>query len=949
MAGRRITPGVFLLLVFLLCGLSMALLQTYLFHRNADREIDLTFQDTDRILEQTEADTSGELDSYELIHAAKARMARYYIRNDEDTGYSALSMKNLRRLLDVENVYLVGADGRVVNSASLSSIDSFAEGDIPYFSQMQEIAGTEAVSKIAYFDVRDREDPETVVQRSFCAVSFTNGYFVVVEDDASGLLSRPDGPGFLEEVLPRITLGRNGFVFSVSWGGYVSAFSDEGETPIRNVAGLGIRLNDLKDGLRRTLVLQGDSYYCGVKYYSGQQLYVICAIPSGELTGNVVVVTAVPLFVVFVFLSLQLLYARQLAGGRLHFQRRALLLALSILFTVAASLYTQVLYAMYLQAQSNAQEADALARSLEQNEETQKRTSEEYYSDLENLTTLAARFISNNTEQITRRNLSDIARDLGAEHALLYDSSGEVILSDAYYKGMRLSASTRDLSYEFRKVLTGTPVLAQRRIDEDYLDQPYRYVGAIVTDENDELNGFVQLAFSPELLGSSLRESTVETLPSTFSGRNNAFAFIVDGAKKTFLYYPHEDLIDEPVADHGLTEEVLRDGYFSWKMFDGEVRLLYSRIWEEKLILTAASVGTVIRESLSRGIFISFAGIGAHLLFFFLTLLAFGRDKSPAGEKGAKEQAAAGRIGRLIRISFLIFTGAVSAVILLKDLLLADTGVMLRLLNGYWNTGVHVFSITACWIDVCIIYFAVSLVLLTLEMTGRLMNPRGKTIVRMLVSFLRYLSVIGAGFHCARLLGVRTDTLLASAGILTVVLGLGAQSLVTDILAGFFIIFEKAFKVGDIIRVGNESWRGRVLEIGIRNIRVMDMDENTIKIIHNSSFDQIVNLSDLPVFAYTTIGTEYGEDLERIEKILSEELPKIHERIPGAVEGPLYRGVSELGDSAVVLKFATQCRNEDFFRVRFAVNRELKLLFDRYHINVPFPQIVVNRREEGEA
>ena len=245
------------------------------------------------------------------------------------------------------------------------------------------------------------------------------------------------------------------------------------------------------------------------------------------------------------------------------------------------------------------------------------------------------------------------------------------------------------------------------------------------------------------------------------------------------------------------------------------------------------------------------------------------------------------------------------------------------------------------------VYFAVSLLLLTLELTGRLMNSRGETVVRMLMSFVRYIAVIGTVFYCARILGAPTDTLLASAGIMTVVLGFGAQSLVTDILAGLFIIFEKAFKVGDIIRMDGENWRGRVLEIGIRNTRVRDIDENSIKIIHNSSLNQIVNLTDEPTLVYTSIGTEYGAELERIEEIIRKELPGIHERIPAAIEGPRYSGVYDLGDSAVILRFVTSCRNEDYFRVRFDVNRELKLMFDRHSINVPFPQIVLNHGDNS--
>ncbi len=962
------------LVVFALCGLLMYLLQSRLFYKNADREIDLTFRDMDRIVEQMEADSDQNYDSYELIHSAKAKMAKYYIRNDEDTGYSASSMKKLKQLLNVTNVYLVDGGGKVTYGAEKSAIDDFVNGEVAYFDKLQEVAGTNGTAPFEYAWVREDEDGDVAAYHSFCGVSLNNGRYVVIEDDAEGLYELQDESSSWEAVLPRITLGRNGFVFALGWDGWVSSFSDPDETQITYVTGLGIEMSDVRDGFRGTLNLQGDDYYCGAKYYSDEQTYVICAIPSGEITSNVLVVTAVPLFVAFIFLSLQLLYSMMIVGERdekdsdgnpipfrkFLIKKMAMLLVLSVFFSVGSSLYTQVLYSMYLQAYSAKLEAEVLAQSLSSNDELQRKTSEEYYTDLGNLTTLAAKFISNNP-QITRKNLADIARNLGAEHVLLYDRTGTVILSDAYYRDLKISMNPRELSHEFTKVLTGTQVLAQQEVDETYLEKPYRYVGAIVTDEDDELNGFVQLAFDPDYLATSLRETTIESLPSTFSGRNNAFAFIVDGEKKTFLYYPSADLTGESVADYGLTDEMMLDDYYSRTHFDGEERLLYCDFWDDDIIFTAASVNVITMESVSRGVLIAIAGIVIQLLFFAALLFIYGDDPADDDDDDMRdvpeerviedhrtlvEKVAASRIMKLLRVSFFAFTGVISVIMLLRELLFGGNEVLLDLLNGRWNTGVHVFSVTACWISICMVYFCVSLVLLALELIGKLMNSRGETVIRMLISFTRYIAVIGTGFYCAGTLGAATDTLLASAGILTVVIGLGAQSLVTDVLAGLFIIFEKSYKVGDVIRIDGESWRGRVMEIGIRNTRVMDIDENNVKIIHNSTLNHIINLSELPTYVYTTIGIEYGESLQRVEDVIARELPGMRGRIPAAIEGPRYSGVSELGDSAVILKFATLCRNEDYFRVKFAVNRELKLMFDRNSINVPFPQVVINKREE---
>ncbi len=958
------------LVLVVLCVVLMYILQSHLFYINANKEIDLTFEDMDRIMTKVAESSDDMYDSYEMIHAAKAKMAKYYIRNDEVTVFSTTSMKRLKELLDVYNVYIVDSEGNVTYSAVPSDITNLGDIDIgggSFIEVMHEVIGTNNASEVEYFIF---ENEDQLGLHSVCAAFLGNGGYVVIEDDTEGLAKQQGVSGTWDVVLPRVTLGKNGFVFAVTDTKYVSAFPSGDGDAVDAVSKLGISMDTLVPGLRGTLRLKGRDYFCGVEYYDDYGVYIICAIPSGEITSNVSVVTALPLFVAFIFLSLQLLYSLMLIGEprerdsegkqeplRLFlFKKMAVLLVLAVLFTVVSSLYPQVMYSMYIQADSNKEEADALDQLLSENEETQKQTREKYYKDLENLTALAAKFISDNPSQIKRKDLETIARYLGADHILLYNKNGTVILSDAYYKGLKLSSDPEDMSYEFRKVLTGTPVLAQSEVDETFLDKPYRYVGSIVTDSKDEVNGLVQLLFSPNYLRASLSDSLVETVPATFSGSNNAYAFLVDSEKNTFMYYPDEDFINKPIEYYGVNDEMMRDSYFSIEWFAGEKRLLYCDFWGDDIIFTVASISNIVMESISRGIYVSLIGILIQLLFFFGILLMNGESPvitENAGEnqwtledqRRLVERLASGRINKLLRISFFVFSGVIFIAYIMKDILFRNSNVLNLLLNGNWNNGIHIFSITACFMVVCILYFNVSLILLILELIGKLMNSRGETVVRMLISFTRYIAVLGLIFYCAKLLGAPTDTLLASAGLLTIVVGLGAQSLVKDILAGLFIIFERVYKVGDIIMIGGESWRGRVLEIGIRNTRVMDMDANTIRILHNSALDQIINLSELPTCVYTTIGTEYGDKLTEIEDIIAKELPDMHERIPQAIEGPIYRGVTALGDSAVVLKFMTKCRNEDSVIVGNAVNRELKLTFDKYNINVPFPQVVINNRE----
>lgn len=223
---------------------------------------------------------------------------------------------------------------------------------------------------------------------------------------------------------------------------------------------------------------------------------------------------------------------------------------------------------------------------------------------------------------------------------------------------------------------------------------------------------------------------------------------------------------------------------------------------------------------------------------------------------------------------------------------------------------------------------------------------KGITIVKLLESFIRWIIVIVTIMLVLAAWGVDTSTLLASAGILTLIIGLGAQSLVADIVAGIFIVFEGEYKVGDIVVI--DGWRGTVKEIGIRATKIVDAGGN-IKIINNSNISTIINQTQDLSVAKCTMSIDYEESITRVELVLRDNLEEIKKQIPAIVEGPYYKGVSELAASSVNLLFVAKCKEEDIYQVQRDLNRELFILFNREHIGIPFNQVVVSQREIADA
>lgn len=219
------------------------------------------------------------------------------------------------------------------------------------------------------------------------------------------------------------------------------------------------------------------------------------------------------------------------------------------------------------------------------------------------------------------------------------------------------------------------------------------------------------------------------------------------------------------------------------------------------------------------------------------------------------------------------------------------------------------------------------------------MLKRGRSLASLLSSFAKYLGAIVLIFAALGTLGVDTAVLLASAGILSLVVGLGAQPLIEDIFAGIFIVFEKTFEIGDIIVV--DGFRGTVKEMGIRTTKIEDAGGD-VKVVNNSDIRTLINMTSKLSTAVCDVSIGYAEDIEKVEKVLAEHLAEIKAKCPAIVNGPNYVGVQSLAESAVVIRIIAECNETMRYQVQRDINREIKIILDRNGIEIPYPQIVVH-------
>ena len=224
-------------------------------------------------------------------------------------------------------------------------------------------------------------------------------------------------------------------------------------------------------------------------------------------------------------------------------------------------------------------------------------------------------------------------------------------------------------------------------------------------------------------------------------------------------------------------------------------------------------------------------------------------------------------------------------------------------------------------------------------------DSRTETIHLMFASFIKYLiAIISIIILLIIWLGQEyVSNILTGVGVLALIIGLGAQSLINDILAGLFLVFENHINVGDVVSIG--SWRGTVVEIGIRTTVLVDLAGNE-KIVSNSSITEFINLTNELSVAAVEIGVDYSTPVEKLDKAVNDSLKDLQKLIPEIVEGPTYLGITELSDSAIFFKVIAKVKEEDRFAVQRSMLRFYKQVLDDNDIRIPFNQITISNRIE---
>lgn len=949
------------------------------------------------LLESAAQESVEEAKSYDAIYSSKAASVAFMAKNDAGYAATDAKMRELQELLGVDNVMIVERSGKIVAQAQ----DTKADFSRARFNQLRSVLDGKKAKAVEVDD-----SAQDWLDRYYSA-AIDSQRMVVVEQDPSELRTLQDNSGSVKSVLGNIVIGQGGYIMAVSAKDYTVQYHPQSNLIGNDSLDEGLDVAQLEDGNIAWMDFNGQRIYAQVALID--DMYYIAVVPQDVMNWGMGITVGVIAFVFLAVMLVVDVYAvftlredeqrlrrktrewvdrgeggefnpRKLGFNPHVTKKAAIMTLLGFLTIVGVSFYMQTLFSLSNQSVINKQGAAEVSETIQVANERMDELKAQYKERYLSKTKVAAYILDANPSLRTRDKLQDLADVLQVQYLLTYDVNGDMDATNAPFSNYSLGTDPSQSSYEFRKLLQGAEYVVQDAHEDEISGDLRQYMGVPLHSKDGEVNGIVQLGIRPTHLVDLLKNVQIDHVIDSVQVGNGGFAFAVSKDDGTIVYYPDDRVQGKNATDVGLTQEQLKGDFNDYLTINGQKCYASSVETDSYYVYVTSTEGVLMAQRGPLTLIVAIVSFICQLLIFLL--VAIGRkDKfmeetlaasatqaegdgrvfdmeMPDGSTMRNESAVSRWLGKslgwhelspeqktgaVLRVLLGIMVVVVFVAVMFRDQIFNSSSVFSYILGGTWERGFNIFAVTAAIMFICVAITLVTLVKKLLNLAAGILGARGATVCRLLASFIKYATIIGMVYYTLLLMNVDGTALLASAGILSIAVSLGAKELVADILSGLFIIFEGEFHVGDVIEVGSNA--GTVLEIGVRTTKINDGNGNVL-VLRNSNISNVLNKTKRDSFATCDMSIEYDESLERVENVLERELPNVKRRLPAIIDGPFYKGVVALADNSVNIRIVARCEEGNRAQLTRDLNREMKLMFDRYHISIPYPQVVVRQPQE---
>ena len=208
---------------------------------------------------------------------------------------------------------------------------------------------------------------------------------------------------------------------------------------------------------------------------------------------------------------------------------------------------------------------------------------------------------------------------------------------------------------------------------------------------------------------------------------------------------------------------------------------------------------------------------------------------------------------------------------------------------------------------------------------------RQKTILKLIQSVISYVVYFSAILAVLSVLDINVAGLLAGAGIAGLAIGFGAQSLVKDVISGFFIIFEDQFGVGDYIKLNGAE--GTVVEIGLRTTKVRG-GSGEQHIIPNGSIGTVINYSVNDTSTFVDFDIPVTKNIDEVERRVQEYLNKLPAQYKELTKIPLLMGVQNFTQTNATIRIKVETVSMQHSKMARIIRKDLLSLLEEFDVKM---------------
>ena len=573
----------------------------------------------------------------------------------------------------------------------------------------------------------------------------------------------------------------------------------------------------------------------------------------------------------------------------------ATLLLVGLALIVAISIHLPLLNSYTKHNAKMENNLDGFVSEMQLSDREWDKFSEVFQEMVINRANLLAEIKDMTGESFTNSTLSELTRSMDFVSTTIYDETGTVVMSTSGYVGYKLSQNPEDDEFALWSLLNNADTTLMREKADGS--------GYIVAVRRLDAPGLVCATLTDSALRAMREQTNVNAALLRMNTDTYAKAF-ASAAKPDTLLWAASNSAKLRSLPNSLPDIAMQSRYFGTQTVAGDEYYLNTMNDDEHIVISAERADTltkpmtgillrIIPGSVLLAIAILFTScvyreIDDWLKDDYTNILGrvFSSERGEVKQKDLElDDSLKKMAARLIGMVF-----ATLIALYIFDSLTSESPISGYLFSKQWVHKLNVFSITTILLSVAFAAIGVILMKKLLKILSGRMNTRAETFSNLIASIVQAIVVVVVVIYSLYQLGVDTTVILTSAGVISLIIGYGSQSIVSDLVSGIFLIMEDQIRIGDTLVI--DGFRGEVERIGLRSTTLRHY--GAVKVINNSKMAGFFNYSRFTAASRWAMSFPVEQDVDQVKDLIMSNAERFQKACKGnIIKGPIWTGVTE--------------------------------------------------------